>query len=249
MAGHSKWANIKHKKAAVDAKRGKVFSAISKKISSAARRGGGDPETNVELRLYLQKARAVNMPQDNIKRVILKATGQLEGVIVEAISYEGYGAGGVAIYVEGSTDNKNRIVGEVRYAFSRNGGNLGTNGSVAWMFHTKGILVMEESKVSDLDELMELALENGAADFETEDGMVTITTEFEDYLTLREALIAAGYTDFVTDEITKVAENSIEVDLAQAKQNMRLIELLEDNDDIENVYHNMEISDEIAEQL
>jgi YebC/PmpR family DNA-binding regulatory protein len=249
MAGHSKWANIKHKKAAQDAKRGKVFSVISKKLSSAARRGGGDPDMNAELRLYIQKARAANMPADNIQRVILKATGQLPGVSMESFTYEGYGAGGVAIFLEGSTDNKNRTVSNIRYAFSRNGGNLGANGCVSWMFHAKGLISIAEDQVSDLDSLMEVAMENGAEDFEDEGGVITLTTAVEDYMTLRDALVAHGIEDFLSDEITRIAETTTEPSLEEVRQNLRLIELLEDDDDIESVYHNMDMSDEVASAL
>src|SRR5690554_3100977 len=157
MAGHSKWANIKHKKAAVDAKRGKVFSRLSKKISSAARRGGGELDTNNELRLWVQKAKAANMPNDNIERAILKATGQLEGVVYTDFTYEGYGPGGVAILLEGSTDNKNRTVANIRHFFSKQGGNLGENGCVGWMFHDKGVISIEQEHVANNDSLMEVA--------------------------------------------------------------------------------------------
>lgn len=248
MAGHSKWANIKHKKARQDAKRGKVFSRLSKKISSAARRGGGDLDSNHELRLWVDKAKAANMPNDNIERAILKATGQLEGVTYTDFTYEGYGPGGVAFYLDGSTDNKNRTVAQIRHHFDKSGGNLGESGCVAWMFHSKGILSLKRDDI-DVESLMDLALENGAIDFETEDGIVTITTEPTDFVGLRDALKDAGHTDFLTDEVTKVAENTLAPDLATVKKNMVLLELLEDDDDIENVYHNLDFSDEVAEAL
>jgi len=249
MAGHSKWANIKHRKAAQDSKRGKVFSHLIKKIGSAARRGGGDPESNTELRLYLQKAKAANVPNDNVDRAILKATGQLEGISYTDFTYEGYGPGGIAILLEGSTDNKNRTVAEIRHAFSKAGGNLGENGCVAWMFQAKGILSVSEDELDDVDAFMETALENGAEDFDHEDSVVTVTTDPADFLTLREAVIAAGVKDFLTDEITKVSETDVEPDLKAVLRVMKLIETLEDSDDIENVYHNMEISAEVAEAL
>lgn len=249
MAGHSKWANIKHKKARQDAKRGKVFSRLSKKISSAARRGGGDLDSNHELRLWVDKAKAANMPNDNIERAILKATGQLEGVVYSDFSYEGYGPGGVAYYIDGSTDNRNRTVAQVRHHFDKNGGNLGESGCVAWMFHSRGIISISADLVEDLETLMDLALENGAVDFETEGGVITITTEPADFVTMRDALQSAGYTEFMTDEVTKVAENTLSPDLATVKRNMTLLELLEDDDDVENVYHNLDLSDEVAEAL
>ncbi|RAL25093.1 YebC/PmpR family DNA-binding transcriptional regulator [Lujinxingia litoralis] len=249
MAGHSKWANIKHKKAAQDSKRGKVFSRLSKKISSAARRGGGDEDTNHELRLWVQKAKAANMPNDNIERAILKATGQLEGVTYTDFTYEGYGPGGVAFMLEGSTDNKNRTVANIRHFFSKMGGNLGENGCVAWMFHDTGVITLEQDQVENTDSLMEVALENGAEDFEVEDGVITITSGPEEFMPLRDALNAAGYTEFISDEITKVAETDLSPDLATARSNMKLIDLLEEDDDVENVYHNLELSDEVAEAL
>ena len=249
MAGHSKWANIKHKKARQDAKRGKVFSHLSKKISSAARRGGGDPDTNHELRLYIDKAKAANMPNDNIERAILKATGQLEGVTYTDFTYEGYGPGGVAYLLEGSTDNRNRTVANIRHFFDKTGGNLGESGCVAWMFHSRGIISLGKDEVDDTEALMELALENGAEDFEIEDGVVTITTDPADFVTMRDALHAAGYTEFMSDEVTKVAETNITPDLSTVQQNMRLMELLDDNDDVESVYHNLELSDDVAAAL
>ena len=249
MAGHSKWANIKHRKAAQDAKRGKAFSTLIKKISSAARRGGGDPDTNVELRLWLLKARDANVPKDNIDRAIAKATGQLEGITFTDFTYEGYGPGGVAILLAGATDNKNRTVAELRHAFSKHNGNLGENGCVAWMFQDKGIISIEEAKVGDADALMELALENGAEDYEVEDGVVTISTTPEDFMGLRDALVEAGHTEFMTDEVTKEAETKIEPDLGTTRTAMKLIDFLEDYDDIENVYHNLELTDEVAEAL
>lgn len=248
MAGHSKWANIKHRKAAVDAKRGKIFSKIVKKISSAARRGGGDPDMNTELRLYIDKARAANMPNDKIERAILKATGQLEGVSIEDFTYEGYGPGGVAILLEGSTDNKNRIVAEIRHAFNKNGGNLGANGCVSWMFHEQGVITLNAEGI-DTDDLMELALENGAEDFIVEDDVITLISAPADFVDLRTALIEAGHGEFLSDEITKNAETTTSPELSDVKGNMKLIDVLEDNDDIENVYSNLELSDDVAAAL
>lgn len=249
MAGHSKWANIKHKKARQDKKRGKIFSKLSKKISSAARRGGGDPEVNHELRVYVEKAKDANMPKDNIERAILKATGQLEGVTYEDFTYEGYGPGGVAFLLEGSTDNKNRTVARIRHIFDKHGGNLGESGCVSWMFHARGIISLSDDNVDDIDTLMMLAIENEAEDVEHEDGVVTVTTPYEEFASVRDALKEAGHTEFMTDEVTKIAENSLSPELKVVKQNMNLLELLEDEDDIENVYHNLELSDEVADAL
>ncbi|MBH25568.1 MAG: YebC/PmpR family DNA-binding transcriptional regulator [Myxococcales bacterium] len=249
MAGHSKWANIKHKKAAADAKRGKVFSKIVKKIASAARRGGGDIDANPELRLYVDKARAVNMPNDNIERAILKATGQLEGVSFEEFSYEGYGPGGVAILLEGSTDNRNRTVSEIRHAFSKHGGNMGENGCVSWMFDTRGIFVISTDEVEDPDELMLAAADAGAEDFELEEDAVTITTEPGDFIQVRKGLEEFGITDFITDEITKLPQNTLTLTGKDAETAIKLIDFFEDYDDIESVYSNLDIDDETAEAM
>ncbi len=249
MAGHSKWANIKHKKAREDAKRGKIFSKLVKKITSAARRGGGDPDTNNELRLFIDKAKDANMPKENIERAIKKGTGELEGVSYDEFNYEGYGPGGVAIFLTGATDNRNRTVAEIRHMFGEHNGNLGEDGCVNWMFKDRGLLSVSSEEVDDPDELMEIALENGAVDFEQEDGVITIQTEVVDFMQMRNALVAAGYDNFMTDEITKLAENHIAPDLKTAQTNLNLIEALEDHDDIENVYHNLELSDEVAEAM
>lgn len=249
MAGHSKWANIKHKKAAADKKRGKVFSVLVKKISSAARRGGGDLDTNAELRMLVDKARAANMPNDTVQRAILKATGQLEGITYEDFSYEGYGSGGVAVMVDGATDNRNRTVAAVRHAFAKHGGNMGENGCVAWMFHARGIISLSREQVDDADRVMELALEHGAIEFEDEGGVITITTEPQDFMGLRDALEGAGYDDFLTDEVTRVAETTVTPELDDARRVMTMLEMFEDDDDIENVYHNLDLSDDVAAAL
>lgn len=249
MAGHSKWANIRHKKAKEDAKKGKVFSKYVKKISSAARRGGGDLDTNPELRMFVDKARSVNMPQDNIERAILKATGQLEGVSFDEVSYEGYGPGGVAIMLEGSTDNRNRTVAEVRLAFGKNGGNMGDSGCVNWMFTLQGILVISREEVEDVDEFMMLAIDLGAEDIETDAESLTIKCDPSQFTELKQKLENAGYTEFIQDEITKLASSTVSPDVADARGNISLIDYFEDHDDIENVYTNLELSDEVAQEL
>jgi YebC/PmpR family DNA-binding regulatory protein len=249
MAGHSKWANIKHKKARQDKKRGKLFSKIVKKITSAARRGGGDPETNPELRVYIDKAKDANMPKENVERAIKKGTGDLEGVDYIDFRYEGYGPGGVAFFLTGSTDNRNRTVAEIRHTFTEHNGNLGEDGCVDWMFEDRCLFSFQDDQVDDVDELMMFALDEGALDFEHEDGVVTIYGEMKDFAPMRDALIDYGIDDFITDEVTKIAENNVEPDFSAAQQTMRLIDELEDNDDIENIYHNLELSDDVAEQL
>ena len=249
MAGHSKWANIKHKKKRQDKKRGKIFSKIVKKITSAARRGGGDPETNPELRVYIDKAKDANMPKENVERAIKKGTGELEGVSYIDFKYEGYGPGGVAIFLTGSTDNRNRTVAEIRHMFSEHNGKLGEDGCVDWMFRDRGLISFTDESVEDPDEVMMLALEHDALDIEHEDGIFTIYTEVADFIEMREALVDAGYDDFITDEITKLSDNSVTPDLSTTRTNMSLLEELEDYDDIENVYHNLELTDEVAAEL
>lgn len=249
MAGHSKWANIRHKKAKEDAKKGKVFSKYVKKISSAARRGGGDLDTNPELRMFVDKARSVNMPQDNIERAILKATGQLEGVSFEEVSYEGYGPGGVAIMLEGSTDNRNRTVAEIRLAFGKSGGNMGDSGCVNWMFSLQGVLVIPREEVANVDEFMMLAIDLGAEDVEIDEESLTITCDPSEFSALKEKLESAGYTEFVQDEITKLASSNVSPNVEDARGNIALIDYFEDHEDIENVYTNLELSDEVAQAI
>lgn len=249
MAGHSKWANIKHRKGREDAKRGKIFSKLVKKITAAARRGGGDADANTELRLYVDKAKVANMPKDTIERAIKKGTGELEGVNYEAFTYEGYGPGGVAIFLTGATDNKNRTVADIRHAFNKHNGNLGADGCVNWMFKDRGLFSISQDEVSDIDELMMLALENNAVEFEQEDGVVTILCEVQDFMAMRRALGEAGYDEFITDELTKLADTVVTPDLKTTQTNLSLFDVLEEHDDIENVYHNLELSDEVAAQL
>jgi YebC/PmpR family DNA-binding regulatory protein len=249
MAGHSKWANIKHKKARQDKKRAKRFAKLSKKITSAARRGGGDPEFNAELRVFVDKAKDANMPKDNIERAIKKGTGELDGVSYIDFNYEGYGPGGVAIYVTGSTDNRNRSVSEIRHMFESHGGKLGEDGCVNWMFNDRGIISIDEDEIADADELMMLAVEEGALDFEQDDGVVTMTTEVPEFIALREATVDSGVDAFITDEITKIADSHVSPDVSTTRTNIDLIESLEDHDDVENVYHNLELSDEAADAM
>ncbi|MFQ5507845.1 MAG: YebC/PmpR family DNA-binding transcriptional regulator [Leptospirillia bacterium] len=247
MAGHSKWANTKHRKAAVDAKRGKVFTRLGKEITVAARMGGGDVDANPRLRTAVNKARADNMPMDNIKRAIQRGTGEIPGVVYEEIVYEGYGPGGVALYMEVTTDNRNRTVGEIRHALSKNGGNMGENGCVAWMFHKKGIITVEAEGVSE-DALMDAALSAGAEDMELQDDVYQITTEPGDCETVVEALRAAGFTP-QDDEIRMVPDNEVKLEGKDAERMIRLMEVLEDHDDIQSVSANFDIPDEILERL
>jgi len=243
MSGHSKWSTIKHKKAATDAKRGKIFTKLIKEITIAARMGGGDPDANPRLRTALIAARAENMPKDNMERAVKKGTGELEGVSYEEATYEGYGAGGAAVFVESLTDNKNRTVADIRYIFSKAGGNLGENGCVAYMFDKKGYLVIEQS-VTDEDTLMEVALDAGAEDVR-EDGenfeVITEPTDFED---VRSAIEEAGITT-IAAEVTMLPQTVTPVAGKEAEQMVRLMDALEDCDDVQKVYTNADLPDDL----
>ena len=236
MAGHNKWSKVKHIKAKQDAVKGKLFTKAVRDIMVAARHGGGDPEANAALRLAIEKAKAVSMPQANIQRAIDKATGNLEGVVYEEITYEGYGPGGVAIMVDVMTDNRNRTVASIRHAFTKNGGNLGTSGSVAWMFEKKGIIsIVRDSKE---EEVMEVALENGAEDIKEFDDVLVIESAPEDFNLLLEAISGLDI-EILESNIDHVATNEIDVDDETAQKVEKLIETLEDDDDVQNVIHNM----------
>jgi YebC/PmpR family DNA-binding regulatory protein len=245
MSGHSKWATTKHKKAATDAKRGKIFTKIGKEIAVAAKLGGGDPSGNPRLRTAVAKAKSVSMPAENIKRAIQKGTGELPGVSYEEIMYEGYGPGGVAVIVEVLTDNRNRTVSEIRNIFGKSGGNMGEAGCVSWMFHKKGYLVVNRAK-SDEDKLMSIALDAGAEDLQTEDENFVITTPPNDYEKVKKALEDANVTMDVA-EVTMVPQTYVKLEGKEAQQMMRLVETLEDNDDVQNVYANFDIPEEIMD--
>ena len=239
MSGHSKWATIKHKKGALDAKRGKTFTRLIKEITIAAKSGGGDPDGNPRLRTAIVAAKAENMPADNIKRAIQRGTGELEGVSYEEISFEGYGPGGVAIMVEVTTDNRNRAVSEVRHAFSKNNGNLGESGSVGYLFAKKGLIVVPKSSAEE-DKLTEIALEAGAEDLTGEGESWEITTSPKDFEAVRDAVKAAGLKPELA-EVTMVASTYQKLEGAQANAMMRLLETLEDLDDTQNVYSNFDM--------
>ena len=247
MSGHSKWASIKHKKAAVDAKRGKIFTQIIKEITVAARIGGGDPEGNARLRLAIDKAKSVNMPKDNIERGIKKGTGELEGVSYEEFSYEGYGPGGVAVLVELMTDNHNRTVSEIRHVFTKNNGKPGEAGSVGWMFEKKGLILLEKEGV-DEEALMELALEAGADDISEDDEAWEVHTVPGSFMDVKTALEENGLT-ILSAEVTMIPKNTQKIEGKEAEQMLRLMDILEDHDDVQNVYANFDIPDEILEQI
>ncbi|WP_422451039.1 MULTISPECIES: YebC/PmpR family DNA-binding transcriptional regulator [unclassified Endozoicomonas] len=247
MAGHSKWANIKHRKAAQDAKRGKVFTKIIRELTVAAKQGGGNVEDNPKLRAIVDKALAANMTRDTINRAIARGAGGEDDSNMEEVTYEGYGAGGIAVLVECLTDNRNRTVAEVRHAFSKHGGNLGTDGSVAYLFERKGQIFFEEGV--DEEQLMDAALEAGAEDVVTnDDGSVEVLTEWTEFMAVKDALEAAGLTP-AGGEVAMIASTQTELDLAGAEKVMKLIDRLEDLDDVQNVYTNADISAEIMEQL
>ena len=242
MAGHSKWANIQHRKKAVDAKRGKIFTRINRELTVAAREGGSDPDANPRLRLAVQKANAANMPKDNIERTIKKATGELEGVTYEEIRYEGYAHGGVAVMVETMTDNRNRTVAEVRHAFSKHGGNLGTDGSVAYLFDKIGVLNFEPG--TSEDEVMEIALEAGADDVVVaDDDSIEVITSPEAYDAVVAAMEKGGLTP-ANSEITMRASTEVELDVETGIKVLKLLDVLEDLDDTQAVYSNADIPDE-----
>lgn len=242
MSGHSKWASIKHKKAATDAKRGKIFTKVIKELAVAARMGGGDPDANSRLRKAISDAKAVNMPADNIKKAIMKGTGQLEGVNYEEMSYEGYGAGGVAIFVETLTDNKNRTVSEIRHIFSKNGGNLAESGCVAWMFDRKGYIVVEKAKAAE-DELLDLVLEAGAEDLREDGSNYEIFTAPEDYEAVSKALEEKSI-ETAASNLGYIPQSYVKLEGKQAQQLLRLMEELEDHDDVQNVWANFDIDEE-----
>ncbi|MBS7306505.1 MAG: YebC/PmpR family DNA-binding transcriptional regulator [Eubacteriales bacterium] len=238
MSGHSKWANIKNKKEKTDSQRGKIFTKIGREIAIAVREGGGDPANNSKLRDVIAKAKASNMPNENISRSIKKASGELGSVSYEEIVYEGYGPGGVAVMVEVVTDNRNRAAADVRHCFDKSGGSLGANGCVSYMFDRKGVIVIERTTEIDEDKLMEAALEAGAEDFITEDDAFEIRTEVADFSSVRESLESAGYS-FITAELSRIPQTMVEnLDEETAQKMMKLLERLEDNDDVQEVFHN-----------
>ena len=243
MSGHSKWSTIKHKKAATDAKRGKIFTKFIKEITIAARMGGGDPEANPRLRTAINAARAENMPKDNMDRAIKKGTGELEGVNYEEVTYEGYGAGGAAVFIESLTDNKNRTVADIRYIFSKAGGNMGESGCVDYMFDKKGYLVVEKS-ATDEDTLMEAALDAGAEDVREDGDNFEVITEPGDFEAVQAAIATAGIAT-IAAEVTMLPQTVTPVAGKEAEQVLRLMETLEDCDDVQKVYTNADLPDDM----
>jgi YebC/PmpR family DNA-binding regulatory protein len=245
MSGHSKWATIKHKKAATDARRGKLFSKLLKEITVAARVGGGDPKGNPRLRAAILEARSNSVPNDNIERAVKKGTGELESEVYEEVNYEGYGPGGVALLVEAATDNRNRTTGEIRHLFARNGGSLGEAGCVAWMFHRRGYFAIEKRAIDD-EKFMELALELGADDVAIEEDVYEIYTPMEDFIATQEELERRSIPT-VGKELAMVPQSTIEVAADKVNQVLRLMEALEDHDDVQKVWANLNIDEKVLE--
>lgn len=247
MSGHSKWASIKHKKAATDAKRGKIFNKHAKLIETAARSAGGDPDMNPRLRTAVQAARDANMPNDKIEKAVAKGSGQIKGVIYEEIMYEAYGSAGVAMIIQVLTDNKNRAVGEIRNALEKHGGHLGESGSVAWNFSQKGMITIP-AEGNDEDHVMEVVLDAGAEDLSSEDGDFEVTTDPKDFVAVRDALTTAGIA-VSSSEVTWVPGTTVELDENGARKILKLMDVLDDHDDVQNVSANFDIPDEILERL
>ena len=247
MSGHSKWATTKHKKAAIDSKRGKIFTKVIKEITVAARVGGGDQDGNARLRTAVQKAKESNMPADNIKKAIQKGTGELPGVTYEEAVFEGYGTGGIAILVSIMTDNRNRTVPEIRHMFSKHGGNMGEAGCVSWMFDKKGYIVVEGGKV-DEEKLMSLIVEAGAEDMRRDGDNFEVITAPGDLENVKKTIEDGGIT-VALSEVTMLPQNYMELDDRSAMQVLKLIEALEDNDDVQNVYSNLNVRDDVLEKI
>jgi YebC/PmpR family DNA-binding regulatory protein len=246
MSGHSKWSTIKHKKAATDARRGKMFSKILKEITVAARLGGGDPKGNPRLRTALLEAKSNSVPGDNIDRAIKKGTGELESVVYEEITYEGYGPAGVAVLVEAATDNRNRTTAEIRHAFARNGGNLGESGCVAWMFNRRGYFAIDRG-VMDEEKFMDLALELGADDVAIEEDVYEVYTTMEDFVSVQEELERRGIP-LAAGELAMIPQTTIDVPRDKVSQVLRLVEALEDQDDAQKVWANLDIDEKVLEE-
>ncbi len=247
MSGHSKWATIKHKKGALDAKRGKIFTRLIKEIAMAAKSGGGDPEGNPRLRTAIAAAKAENMPADNIKRAVQRGTGELPGATYEEITFEGYGPGGVALLVDVTTDNRNRTVSEIRHMFTKGGGNLGESGSVAWMFHKKGSIVVPKSAAKE-DDLMNLLLENGGEDLNDDGESWELITDPGAYEGVLDAVKKAGF-EVAHSELGMVPQNYIKLEGPAANQMIRLLEAIEDHDDVQNVFSNFDVDQKQLEEV
>ena len=243
MSGHSKWSTIKHKKAATDAKRGKLWTKLLREVTISARLGGGDPDGNPRLRAAIQEAKKANVPNDNLERAVKKGTGELEGEVLEEVVYEGYAAGGVAVLVEAATDNRNRTAGEVRNLFSRNGGSLGEAGCVNWMFQRRGYFALAPGALSE-DDFMELAIELGVEDFSVADGRFELFTAIEDYDRVRQELESRG-VELEVNELSMVPQSYVDLDEEGLPKVLPLLEALEDHDDVQNVWANFDADESL----
>lgn len=247
MSGHSKWSTIKHKKGTADAKRGKIFTKLIKEVTTAARLGGGDPDGNPRLRKAIDLAKAANMPSDNLDRAIKKGTGELEGVVYEELTYEGYGPEGVAVVIECMTDNKNRTVADIRHLFTKHNGNLGENGCVAWMFDKIGLIVIEKSKTSE-EKLMEITIDAGAEDIKEEDDVFEVYTSVESFDAVGDAISQAGI-EAQSAELTRIPQSTVKLEGKPARAMLKLYTLIDDNEDVQNVYANFDIADDVMENF
>ena len=247
MAGHSKWANIKHRKAAVDAKRGKMFTKLIRELTVAAKEGGPEADSNPRLRAAINTAKGQNMPNDTIDRAIKRGSGDMDGVVYQEVFYEGYGPGGSAVYVQALTDNKNRTVAAVRSLFNKNGGNLGETGCVAWIFEMKGRITFNNESVTE-DQLFETAIDAGAEDVVTEDNDLVVLTSIDDFENIK-TVLKDSRLDYNEAEVTMVPQSNVKIDGKEAERMIRLMEALEDSDDVQNVYANFDISEELLEAL
>lgn len=248
MSGHSKWAGIKHKKAATDAKKGALYTKVIKEIAIAAREGGGNPDNNSRLRAAMAKAKEANMPSDNVKMAIKRGTGELPGIVYETVMYEGYGQGGVAILIEALTDNKNRTTAEVRNILSKKGGSMAGAGSVSWMFSKKGYILIDKKEIPE-EELMAIALDAGAEDIKQDDKNYEIITSPQDFEKVKQALQQAKQVKCQTEEITMIPSSTVKVVGNDAKQILALVEALEEHDDVQEVYANFDIPDDVLEEI
>jgi len=247
MSGHNKWANIKHRKAAQDAKRSKIFTKIIRELTVAAREGGGDPEKNPRLRAAIERAREANMPKDTMEKAIKRGTGELEGVNYEEVIYEGYAPGGVAMMIRALTDNRNRTAQELRHILSKNGGNMAESGSVSWVFERKGVINIPKESISDLEELMMIAIDAGAEDIKENEDPVQIITDPSNVMSIKQALEGTGYK--CEANITYIPKNTVKVTGKDAEKVLELLEKLEDMDDVQEVYANFEIDDKEMEEI
>ena len=247
MSGHSKWSTIKHKKGTADAKRGKIFTKLIKEVTTAARLGGGDPDGNPRLRKAIDLAKAANMPADNLDRAIKKGTGELEGVVYEELTYEGYGPEGVAVVIECMTDNKNRTVADIRHLFTKYNGNLGENGCVAWMFDKIGLIVIDKRKTTE-EQLMEIAIDAGAEDIVEESEVFEVHTSVESFDAVSNAISQAGI-ETESAELTRLPQSTVKLEGKPARTMLKLYTLLDDHEDVQNVYANFDIADDIMENF